>query len=222
MWQPSGRFGRRGTCCVQWEMANISGASFTKILPAGAERPGSYWVKSKSNVSIWTCKAIYQNKNNDCIQWTRPSLSRHIIQPIPQPNDSKGVVLQTHSNCKTNFNIQFEWTVRIQLNWHEKHNFLDENHNKSKFIAYKILTTSILIDNFVPLERIKNEWIDSKQKLTLVTKQVSAFDLFSHHTFLRSQKRKVLALEKENGNNFKTKTTQTNFQGLNPICIYRV
>lgn len=42
IWQPSGNGGRFGIWPVQWAIANISGASLTSILPAGAERPGSY------------------------------------------------------------------------------------------------------------------------------------------------------------------------------------
>lgn len=43
MWQPSGNGGRLGIWLVQLAIANISGASFTNILPAGDDLPGSYW-----------------------------------------------------------------------------------------------------------------------------------------------------------------------------------
>lgn len=38
---PSGKWGRRGIWLVHCEMASISGASFTKILPLGDDLPGS-------------------------------------------------------------------------------------------------------------------------------------------------------------------------------------
>lgn len=45
--QPSGIFGRFGICPVHWLIANISGASFTRILPLGDDLPGSCYKSQK-------------------------------------------------------------------------------------------------------------------------------------------------------------------------------
>lgn len=41
MEQPSGMSGLRGIWPVHWEIASISGASFTNIFPLGEDLPGS-------------------------------------------------------------------------------------------------------------------------------------------------------------------------------------